>query len=219
MVSDMKKIKQFILKHFVVKNTNGLSKSSEIDRNTILRGKNSVGKNTKIRNTTLGFQTYIGDDCDVENTIVGNFSCISHRVAVVQGEHPTKDFLTIHPAFFDNKYKYSYVDAPLFDSYKYIDEEKKIACIIGNDVWVGYGALILAGVKIGDGAIIGAGSVVTKDVEPYAIVAGCPARVIRFRFDDLIIDKLLKIKWWNRDERWLSSHLDFFTSAESLLDD
>jgi len=69
--------------------------------------------------------------------------------------------------------------------------------IIGNDVWIGYDALILSGVKIGDGAVIGARSVVAKDVEPYSIVVGNPAKEVRKRFDDKTIKKLLKIKWWN----------------------
>lgn len=68
--------------------------------------------------------------------------------------------------------------------------------VIGNDVWIGYQAMILSGVKIGDGAVIGARSVVTKDVPPYAIVAGCPAKVIRYRFPQPVIDKLLKFQWW-----------------------
>ncbi|MEA5061027.1 MAG: CatB-related O-acetyltransferase [Erysipelotrichaceae bacterium] len=69
--------------------------------------------------------------------------------------------------------------------------------VIGNDVWIGFEAIILSGVKIGDGAIIGARAVVTKDVPPYTIVGGVPAKIIRKRFDDNTIDKLLKLKWWN----------------------
>ena len=71
---------------------------------------------------------------------------------------------------------------------------------VGNDVWIGYEAVILSGVKIGDGAIIGARAVVTKDVEPYAIVGGVPAKQIRKRFDDDTIDKLMKLRWWDMDE-------------------
>lgn len=69
--------------------------------------------------------------------------------------------------------------------------------IIGNDVWIGYEALIMPGVKIGDGAVIGTRAVVTKDVEPYTIVGGNPAKIIRKRFDDATIEKLLEIQWWN----------------------
>jgi virginiamycin A acetyltransferase len=85
--------------------------------------------------------------------------------------------------------------------------------IIGNDVWIGYQALILSGVTIGDGAVIGARSVVTKDVPPYAIVAGCPARVIRYRFPQPIIDKLLAIKWWNWPLNQIYHFTPFLTSG------
>lgn len=79
--------------------------------------------------------------------------------------------------------------------------------VIGNDVWIGYEAVIMPGVKIGDGAIIGTRAVVTKDVEPYTIVGGVPARVIRKRFDDKTIVKLMKIKWWNWDKEKIAKNI------------
>ncbi len=78
---------------------------------------------------------------------------------------------------------------------------------LGNDVWVGFEAVILSGVTIGDGAIIGARAVVTKDVEPYTIVGGVPARVIRRRFDEKTIEKLLRFRWWDKDRDFIKSHL------------
>ena len=81
--------------------------------------------------------------------------------------------------------------------------------IIGNDVWIGYEAVIMAGVHIGDGAIIGARAVVTKDVPPYTIVGGVPARAIRKRFDDAVIDKLQALKWWNWSEERIRQNLPY----------
>ncbi|MGD9639271.1 MAG: CatB-related O-acetyltransferase [Alphaproteobacteria bacterium] len=78
---------------------------------------------------------------------------------------------------------------------------------IGNDVWIGYDAVILAGVKIGDGAIIGTRALVTKDVEPYSIVGGVPAKTIRKRFSDTVIEKLLEVKWWNWDDEKINANL------------
>ncbi len=87
--------------------------------------------------------------------------------------------------------------------------------IVGNDVWIGYGATILPGISIGNGAIIGAMSVVTKDVSDYAIVAGNPAREIRKRFDDTTIKKFLKQKWWNYDIAYIQKNIRYFTSRDT----
>jgi acetyltransferase-like isoleucine patch superfamily enzyme len=91
-----------------------------------------------------------------------------------------------------------------------IDSASKGPVIIGNDVWVGANAIILSGVKIGDGAIIGAGSVVTKDIPPYAIVGGNPSQIIRYRFSEDRIAKLLKIAWWNWSEDKIAANIDYF---------
>jgi len=77
--------------------------------------------------------------------------------------------------------------------------------VIGNDVWVGAAALVLKGVIVGDGAVIGAGSVVTKDIPPYAIVAGNPAQIIHYRFDDATIKRLLSSTWWNREPEFIAA--------------
>lgn len=92
--------------------------------------------------------------------------------------------------------------------------------IIGNDVWVGDGALILSGVNIGDGAVIGARSVVTRDVPPYCIVAGNPAKFIKKRFDDDVIERLLRVKWWrwNEDEIVKALPLMLSDNIEAFLD-
>jgi len=91
---------------------------------------------------------------------------------------------------------------------------KKPNTEIGNDVWIGYNATIMPGVKIGDGAIIGANSIITKDVEPYTIVAGNPAHVIRKRFSDAQIDKLLEMQWWNWPVEKIKENIKFLCSAD-----
>jgi virginiamycin A acetyltransferase len=118
---------------------------------------------------------------------IGNFCSIAEGVTILlDGEHHT-DWI---PTYDFNL---------MFKEFENLGDRRRSKgdVVIGNDVWIGFNAIILSGVKIGDGAVIGAGSVVTHDVPPYAIVAGCPARIIRMRFDQKTIDDLLRIKWWN----------------------
>ncbi|MBR6646045.1 MAG: CatB-related O-acetyltransferase, partial [Clostridia bacterium] len=89
--------------------------------------------------------------------------------------------------------------------------------IIGNDVWIGHSALILEGVKIGDGAIVGAGAVVTKDVPPYSIVVGVPAKVIKYRFSENEIAKLSELKWWDQSVEWIKENVDKFCDIRNFM--
>ena len=88
---------------------------------------------------------------------------------------------------------------------------------IGNDVWIGLNATILDGVTIGDGAIVAAGAVVTKDVPPYAVVGGVPAKIIKYRFTESQIDFLLKFRWWEKDRKWIQQNYKRFQDIESFI--
>ena len=135
--------------------------------------------------------------CSNRNTTIGKFTSIALNVKVGLSEHPTS-FLSTHGFQYlenafgfinkDNLYDISHLNKP---------------CKIGNDIWIGDGANIKAGVEVGDGAVVGAGAMVTKDVPPYAIVGGVPAKIIRYRFDERTIADLLEIKWWDLPEDFI----------------
>lgn len=170
--------------------------------------RNTLGPMVEINNSTLGDFTYIGQNSRVSRTTVGKFTCIGPDVLINLGNHPTNGFVSIHPAFFSTSRQsgIAFVSKDLFVEYE--------NCVIGNDVWIGARAIILSGVTIGDGVIVGAGSVVTKDVPAYAIVAGVPAKVLRYRFNADQIDTLHTAKWWNRSISWLENNAPLFQDIE-----
>ena len=144
---------------------------------------------------------------------IGKFCSIAKDVQILlggNGDHrmdwvSTYPFVSPHPFFFEN-----WPDVPR----KKLDPED---VIIGNDVWIGSGAYIMSNVKIGDGAVIGARSVVTKDVQPYSIVAGSPAREIRKRFDEETIKNLLELKWWDWPKEKINANLSIMMDIERFI--
>lgn len=170
---------------------------------TNFKGGNRIALSVKIRNSKLGYGTYIGPDSQIDNCIIGNFSCIGPRVKTITSTHPI-NWISIHPAFYspDLQAGFSFVKEKKYDDF--------LGTIyIGSDVWIGSDVLILGNIKIGDGAVIGAGSIVTKDIEPYTIVAGIPAKKIRDRFTDEKKKELLEQKWWNKDIIWIKENIIF----------
>ncbi len=181
-------------------------------RNTELKGRNYIGKNTVLKGCNLGYGSYVNNNGDLTDTDIGRYTSIGANVSTVIGKHPLKGQLAMHPAFTcaDNVVGFSYTEKTTFDASTKRTE-------IGNDVWIGNNVLIMGGVKIADGSVIGAGSVVTKDTKPYSINAGVPAKTIRYRFDEDTVDKLLSLKWWEKDEKWIRENIDSFEDAEGFL--
>lgn len=150
---------------------------------------------------------------------VGRFTSIAPGVTSVTGRHPIKSpFATTSPFFYmkDISFAQSFATEDMYQSSAYYDSSRKILVKIGNDCWIGQGALLVGGICVGDGAVVLAHAVVTKDVEPYAIVGGVPARVIGYRYDEETIRFLLKRQWWNESEAWLREHWRLLTDIESL---
>jgi acetyltransferase-like isoleucine patch superfamily enzyme len=164
---------------------------------------------SNIINTTFGRYSFCGYDCTIVNCDVGAFCSIASNVIIGGARHPM-EWVSMSPVFYKGRDSIT----KKFSNHNRGSEKRTS---IGNDVWIGENALIKAGVRIGDGVVIGMGSVVTKDVPPYAIVAGCPAKVIRKRFDDHIIDKLLKIKWWDFDEVFLQKYAKYVMCPDDFI--
>lgn len=195
----MKNLFEYILSAvlFMFKRDIKISLPTRIDLNTILEGKNSIGRNVLLKKCSIGLATYICCGCDFNSTQIGRFCSIGQRVKTIHGKHPSSIFASTHPSFFStNKQSgFTLVDSNHFQERCFVD--KSFSVVIGNDVWIGSDVRILEGVKISDGAIIGTGALVTKDVPPYSIVVGIPAKIHSYRFKKEEIAKMMKIKWWN----------------------
>ncbi len=180
-------------------------------RNCKFNQYNTVYKYSRLRDSELGNYSYIARNCQIYNTTIGKFTCIGANVTTGMGAHPSSEFVSSHPLFYSTIGQSSglvIVEKNLFNEFPHTE--------IGNDVWIGNNAIIMYGIKIGDGAIIAAGAVVTKDVEPYSIVGGVPAKVIKYRFSKEQINFLLNFKWWNNDLEWFKKNKELFQNMEEF---
>lgn len=159
---------------------------------------------------SMGYASYIGKCSDIMAHI-GRYTCIGPYVRTVCGRHPTQGSVTIHPAFYSTHMQsgFTYVEKDSFI------EQGSIAKI-GNDVWIGANVTVVDDVIIGDGAIIASGSVVTKDVDPYTVVGGVPAKFIRNRFDDDTAAALLRIRWWDWHPEMLKQRAKDFADVTTF---
>lgn len=196
----------------IIKSTNLILGHNVRIINSHLGMNNYLSHNTVLNNSTLGDYSYVGINSKIRNCTIGKFTCIGPNVSVNLGEHPTSTFVSIHPAFYSiaGQIGISFVKENRFNEYK---ENTSI----GNDVWVGANAIIRGGVKIGDGSIIASGAVVSKDVPNYAIVGGIPAKIIKYRFSQEQIKKLVEIDWWNNSEAKLKEETDLMQNIDLFL--
>lgn len=170
----------------------------QIDKTAVVNpGCNIVG-------SAMGRYSYCGHDCQIVNTEIGAFCSISDHVFIGGAEHPM-EWISTSPVFQNTRHS-----GP---TRRFAKKEVPVSrrTIVGNDVWIGHGVTVKSGVTIGDGAVIGSNALVTKDVPPYAIVGGVPARVIRYRFDEKERTLCQECKWWllKEDElKQISGYID-----------
>lgn len=173
-------------------------------------GANKIGQNSFFRGN-IGYGSYIGPNCFL-NANIGRFTSIAPYVRNNNGIHPyTFPYATTCPMFFSTQKQNgeAFADKMMFDEFAAFVE-------IGNDCWIGENAFLVGGIKIGDGAVVLARAVVTKDVPPYAIVGGIPAKILRYRYDVDTINFLLEFKWWNRDISWFKDNWKFLCNIDGL---
>ena len=190
-----------------------------IPYNTVFEGKNILRQGAKLIDCYCGFGTTVSENTKLNKAKIGKYSSIGQNVKNSVTMHPSRRFVSTYPGFYlPSDKKISFTNKTLFEKHKYIDDKKKYFIKIGSDVWIGNDVTIFDGVKIGDGAIIGTGAIVTKDVLPFAIVGGIPAKLIRYRFTQEQIIFLQKSKWWEKDISWINKHSNLFTDIQSFID-
>ncbi len=173
-----------------------IEKGVTLTDDTIIGNNTLLCKNVVVNKSKIGNYSYVNHDTLIQNTTIGNYTSIAHGVKMGLGAHPLHLFST-SPVFYKkkNSLKINVIKEDVnFNEYKPIK--------IGHDVWIGANVIIMDGIKIGNGAVIAAGAIITKNVPPYAIIAGIPGKIIKFRFEEQTINELEKTKWWlkNADE-------------------
>lgn len=171
-----------------------------------------IGRECNVVNSRINSYSYCGGDCQIVNTEIGSYCSISDHVFIGGAEHPM-DWVSTSPVFQNVRHS-----GPKKRFAKF-DLPKVKRTVIGNDVWIGHGVTIKQGVTIGNGAVVGSNALVTKDVPPYAIVGGVPAKTIKYRFPQEVINRLEEVQWWNLPDEEITKRIDLFHIKNPTLED
>jgi phosphonate metabolism protein (transferase hexapeptide repeat family) len=180
--------------------------------NAVLGAYTQIQAHSILNNVTVGDYTYCAGYNQIDYAEIGKFCSIATYVRINPGNHPTYTRPAQHHfTYRSGLFGFGEDDEELFAW------RKAHSVTIGHDVWLGHNAVIMPGVTIGNGAAVGSGAVVTKDVEPYSIVAGVPARKIKMRFPDDVIEKLDRLSWWDWDHEAIKSRLQDFRNLDDFI--
>lgn len=194
----------YLLRKLVKKLPGAAIKNSEIPPTSKVEARSTV------INSKMGIYSYAGYGCIILYSTIGSFCSISDDVSIGLGNHPI-NWATTSPAFY-----YGRDSIPKDLACKRFDHDVATTKI-GSDVWIGKRAILREGISIGSGAIIGMGAIVTKDIPPYAIAVGVPARVIGYRFDERTRSKLLATKWWDLPKDQIKKLAEFIDNVEQFI--
>jgi len=168
--------------------------------------------NTSLVESTFGDYSYTAGDVDIIYSDIGRFCSIASHVRINPGNHAMWRVTQHHMTYRRKRFGFDSRDDEEFFEWR-----RAHRCRVGHDVWIGHGAIIMPGVSLGHGAVIGSGAIVTKDVEPYQVVAGVPAKPIRKRFSEQTIEQLLQIAWWDWDRATLQARFEELLDLDSFV--
>lgn len=163
-----------------------------------------IGENNNIQESIIDSYSYTCENCQIIHSTIKKFVNIASYVRLNPSQHPMSWANQHHIQYRREMFGFGIDDESFFDWRR----ERKVE--IGNDVWLGHNVTVMGNVTIGDGAVIGSGSIVTKDIPPFAIAVGNPAKVIKYRFDEKTIETLKEIAWWDWDNEKIKSAIDDF---------
>jgi hypothetical protein len=174
-------------------------------------GWTDIGPHTHMAESDFGDYSYCAGDNQIIYSTIGKFCSIASHVRINPGNHPMDRVTQHHMTYRRSQYGFGADDMSFFDW------RRAHHCTIGHDVWIGHGAIVMPGVNIGTGAVIGSGAVVTRDVPPYTIAVGVPARPLRLRFSADVVAELLRIAWWEWDRATLEARFDDLLDIEMFV--
>lgn len=182
-------------------------------KNSSLGSWTDIGPRVQIAESTVGDYTYFAGDASAIYSEIGKYCSIASHVRINPGNHPKWRVTQHHCTYRKVQYGFDTVNDEDFFQWR-----REARVVIGHDVWLGHGAIVMPGIKIGTGAVVGSGAVVTKDIPPYGIAVGVPARVIKMRFDTDIVGKILKTEWWNWDREMMEERFKDFYEPSLFLE-